>query len=55
MKFKLALEALELRENPAGPVVDDPLAPPPPPSQPPAPIPAPQPGEPGTEIPVPKW
>jgi len=55
MKFKLALESLETRENPAGPVIDDPLALPPPPAQPPAPPPPAQPGEPGTDIPTPVW
>ncbi len=53
--MKLSLEALETRENPAGPVVDDPITPPPPPTQPPAPIPAPAPGTPGTVIPTPVW
>ena len=38
--MKLSLEALEVRENPAGPVLDDPTLVPPPPANPPAPPPA---------------
>ena len=35
--MRLNLEFLEARENPAGPQVTDPFAPPPPPSNPPPP------------------